>query len=135
MATIRARKQTDGSTRYTAIVRIRKGNAVIHQEYKTFAHRVAAVTWAKHREVVLEDPSARTRVQHGASTLAQACLGTNNTYGIDVCGLKQPRLQNFQTNQADHTDDEANRQVVPMQFPEMKQRLRRLPIDGYPEQR
>jgi hypothetical protein len=44
MATIRARKQTDGSTRYTAIVRIRKGNAVIHQAYKTFAHRVAAVT-------------------------------------------------------------------------------------------
>src|ERR1700719_1740057 len=71
MATIRARKQADGSTRYTAIVRIRKGNAVIHQEYKTFAHRVAAVAWAKHCEVVLEDPSALTRVQHGAPTLAE----------------------------------------------------------------
>ena len=58
MATIRARRQADGSTRYTAIVRIRKGKAVIHQQYKTFAHRPAAVTWAKHREVVLEDPSA-----------------------------------------------------------------------------
>ena len=45
MATICARRQADGSTRYTAIVR-------------TFAHRAAAVTWAKHREVVLEDPSA-----------------------------------------------------------------------------
>jgi hypothetical protein len=71
MATIRARKQTDGSTRYTAIVRIRKGKTTVHQEYKTFAHRVAAVTWAKHREVVLEDPSALTRVQHGAPTLAE----------------------------------------------------------------
>jgi len=71
MATIRARKQTDGSTRYTAIVRIRKGKIIIHQEYKTFTHRVAAVTWAKHREVVLEDPSALTRVQHGAPTLAE----------------------------------------------------------------
>src|SRR5580704_411364 len=71
MATIRARKQTDGSTRYTAIVRIRKGKTTVHQEYKTFAHRVAAVTWAKHREVVLEDPSALIRVQHGAPTLAE----------------------------------------------------------------
>ncbi len=71
MARIRARKQADGSTRYTAIVRIRKGNAIIHQEYKTFAHRAAAVTWAKHREVVLEDPSALTRVEHGAPTLSE----------------------------------------------------------------
>lgn len=71
MATIRAGKHADGSTRYSAIVRIRKGKIIIHQEYKTFAHRVAAVTWAKHREVVLEDPSAVTRVQHGAPTLAE----------------------------------------------------------------
>jgi hypothetical protein len=71
MATIRARRQADGSTRYTAIVRIRKRKTVIHQEYKTVAHRAAAVTWAKHREVVLEDPSALIRVQHGASTLGE----------------------------------------------------------------
>jgi hypothetical protein len=38
---------------------------------RTFAHRSAAVSWAKHREVVLEDPSALTRVQHGAPTLAE----------------------------------------------------------------
>lgn len=41
MATIRARKQADGSARYTAIVRIRKGSAVIHQEYKTFTDSMA----------------------------------------------------------------------------------------------
>jgi hypothetical protein len=80
MATIRARRQADGSTRYTAIVRIRKGKAVIHQEYKTFAHRAAAVTWAKHREVVLEDPSALIRVQHGAPTLAELIR-----WYIDTC--------------------------------------------------
>jgi len=39
------------------------GKAAVLQEYKTFAHRAAAVTWAKHREVVLEDPSALIRVQ------------------------------------------------------------------------
>jgi hypothetical protein len=58
MATIRARKMANGSTRYTAIVRLRKGVTIIHQEAKTFTHRAAALTWAKHREVTLEDPAA-----------------------------------------------------------------------------
>lgn len=71
MAYIKIRKQSDGSTRYTAIVRLRRGKTIVHQEARTFAHRVAAVTWAKHREVVLEDPSALRRVQHGAPTLAE----------------------------------------------------------------
>jgi hypothetical protein len=71
MATIRARKQADGTTRYTAMVRIRKGSTVIHQENRTFTHRSAALTWAKHREVALEDPSALIRVQQGAPTLAE----------------------------------------------------------------
>ena len=71
MAYIKIRKQSDGSTRYTAIVRLRRGKTIVHQEARTFAHRGAAVTWAKHREVVLEDPSALTRVQHGAPTLAE----------------------------------------------------------------
>ena len=70
MAYIKSRKQSDGSTRYTAIVRLRRGKTIVHQEARTFAHRVAAVTWAKHREVALEDPSSLIRVQHGAPTLA-----------------------------------------------------------------
>ena len=71
MATIRARKQADGTTRYTAMVRIRKGSTVIHQENRAFTHRSAALTWARHREVALEDPSALIRVQQGAPTLAE----------------------------------------------------------------
>ncbi len=49
MATLLPRKQADGSTRYTAIVRIRRGNPIVYQEYKTFALRTAAVSWAKQR--------------------------------------------------------------------------------------
>jgi len=71
MPTIKVRKQANGITRYTAIVRIRRGGAILHRESRTFAHRSAAVSWARHREVVLEDPSALTRVQHGATTLAE----------------------------------------------------------------
>ena len=71
MATIRPRKQSDGTTRYTAIVRIRKRQTIIYQEYKTFAHRSAAVSWAKHREVELANPGALTRIQQTAPTLGE----------------------------------------------------------------
>jgi integrase len=70
MAQIRARRQADGSTRYTAIIRIRKGRALIQQEYRTFAHRSAAASWAKHREVQLENQSVPGRQQHDPVTLA-----------------------------------------------------------------
>ena len=71
MATIRARKQSDGTTRYTAIVRIRKRKTIIYQEYRTFALRTAAVSWAKYREVELEKPGSLYRSQHGTPTLAE----------------------------------------------------------------
>jgi len=71
MPTIKARKQANGSTRYTAIVRIRRGTTVLHQESRTFTHRTAALSWARHREVALEDPAALTRQRHGAPTLAE----------------------------------------------------------------
>ncbi len=58
MATIRTRKQTDGTTRYCAIVRIRRDGDVLHQEAKTFSHLGAAQRWARNREVQLEDPAA-----------------------------------------------------------------------------
>jgi len=71
MAYIKTRKKSDGSTRYTAIVRIRKGKQIVHQEARTFMHRTAAASWAKHREVILENPTALVREQHGAPTLAE----------------------------------------------------------------
>jgi len=36
MATIKARRQANGSTRYTAIVRKRVGKTIVHREAKTF---------------------------------------------------------------------------------------------------
>ena len=49
MATIRERKQADGSTRYAAYARIVKRTLVIHTEAKTFTRRSAAETWARRR--------------------------------------------------------------------------------------
>ena len=71
MPYIKVRRQSDGSTRYTAIVRLRSGKTIVHQEAKTFAHRSAAVSWAKHREVALENPGALALVQQGAPTVAE----------------------------------------------------------------
>jgi len=71
MTTIRARRQADGSTRYTAYLRIRKGKAVVHTEAKTFSHRSAALSWARHREVALEDPAALARINAETPTLAE----------------------------------------------------------------
>jgi hypothetical protein len=61
MPTINARKQANGSTRYTAVIRIRRGTTVLHQKTRTFTHRTAALSWAKHREIALEDPAELTR--------------------------------------------------------------------------
>jgi hypothetical protein len=71
MATIRARMQATGSTRYTAIVRLRKGKTLTHQEAKTFAFRAAAFAWAKHREMELEKPGALDRAQQGEFSLGK----------------------------------------------------------------
>ncbi|HTV79019.1 MAG TPA: hypothetical protein VMF03_12220 [Steroidobacteraceae bacterium] len=54
MGTIKARRQADGTVRYTAIVRKRVGKKIIHSEAKTFTLRSAALSWAKHAEVQLE---------------------------------------------------------------------------------
>jgi len=70
MATIKARRQANGSIRYTAIVRRRVGKTIIHCEAKTFTHRSVALSWARHREIDLENPAALTRKQHGTVTLA-----------------------------------------------------------------
>jgi integrase len=70
MPAIKARKQADGSTRYTAVVRIRRQGKVLHQEAKTFAYRSAAERWGKQREVALEDPAALVRAQLPSTKLA-----------------------------------------------------------------
>ena len=56
MPTIIVRPRQDGSIGYTARVRIRKSQKVVHQETMTFSTRSAAEKWGNRREVELEDP-------------------------------------------------------------------------------
>jgi integrase len=71
MATIKARRQANGSIRYTAIVRKRVGKTIVHREAKTFMHRSAAVSWARHREVALENHAVPGRQEREPVTLAE----------------------------------------------------------------
>lgn len=71
MPTIKIRKQADGATRYTAIVRLRRQGKILHRESRTFTHRSAASSWAKHREVALEDPAELARLRLSTPTLAE----------------------------------------------------------------
>lgn len=81
MATIKARRQANGTVRYTAIVRRRVGKMIVHREAKTFTYRSAAVSWARHREVELEDPAALARKQHAPVTLAELIRWYIDTFG------------------------------------------------------
>lgn len=54
MGTITARKRADGTTAYTAQIRIKKGGKVIHSEAQTFSRRALADEWKRRRESELE---------------------------------------------------------------------------------
>lgn len=78
MATIKARRQANGSIRYTAIVRKRVGKSIVQREARTVTHRSAALSWAKHREVELEKPDTCRQKQLSAVTLAELARSTGS---------------------------------------------------------
>jgi integrase len=74
MATIRARQRADGSIGYTAIIRIKKHGAIIHQEAQTFSREALARDWARRREVELEGPGAIALAKLGPLALGPLIL-------------------------------------------------------------
>ncbi len=70
MATISARKRGDGTTVYTAQIRLKKAGVVWHSEAKTFNRRAAAKAWALEREDQLRsDPESAKRADHAGLTV------------------------------------------------------------------
>jgi integrase len=67
--TIKARKRADGSTGYTAVIRLKREGKIIHQEAKTFSRRAPAVEWRNRRKVELENPGALLKATQGATSL------------------------------------------------------------------
>ena len=61
MGTITARKRADGTTAYTAQIRIKRDGKVIHSEAQTFSRRALADEWRRRREAELEQVRASGR--------------------------------------------------------------------------
>jgi hypothetical protein len=61
MGTIMSRRRKDGTTGYTAVIRIKKGGKVIRTETQTFDRKQAAGAWLKKRETELAQPGALVR--------------------------------------------------------------------------
>ena len=71
MATIRARKRTDGSTSYTAQIRLIREGAQVYQESQTFARKQAAQAWVRKREAELDQPGAIERANRVGATVKE----------------------------------------------------------------
>ena len=58
MGTITARKRKDGTTGYTAQIRVKRDGKVIHSESETFDRKQDALQWMRRREGELAKPGA-----------------------------------------------------------------------------
>ena len=71
MATIRARKRTDGSISYTAQIRLFRDGVQVYQESQTFARKQAAQAWVRKRQVELDRPGAIERANRTGATIKE----------------------------------------------------------------
>ena len=71
MATIRARKRTDGSISYTAQIRLFRDGVQVYQESQTFARKQAAQAWVRKREVEPDQPGAIERANRIGATVKE----------------------------------------------------------------
>lgn len=71
MATIRARKRTDGSSSYTAQIRLFRDGAQVYQESQIFAWKQAAQAWACKGESELDEPGAIERANRQGATIKE----------------------------------------------------------------
>lgn len=63
MGTITPRKRSDGTTGYTAQIRIKRGGKVVHSESETFDREQAARIWMAKREEALTAPGGLEKAQ------------------------------------------------------------------------
>lgn len=108
MATIRARKRSDGSVGYYAEIRIKKKGEIIHRESRTFDKKRHAQEWARGREAELDDPKALLRVQHRGITVGQVLTWYRDDYdGVSKFGRSKLSNINALINDSDIADLDA----------------------------
>ena len=72
MGSILARQRTNGSTGYTAVVRLKRAGKIVHSESHTFDREQAAQAWIDSRETSLKEAGALDKTTHSRVTLARA---------------------------------------------------------------
>lgn len=71
MGTITSRKRKNGSTAYTAQIRIMQKGATVYQESQTFDRKVTAQAWIKKRESDLASPGAIEKANRKGVTVKE----------------------------------------------------------------
>lgn len=71
MGTISARKRADGSTAYTAQIRLKEQGVIVHTEAQTFTKKALAQAWLKRREAVLQEARAMGALPKEKITVGQ----------------------------------------------------------------
>ena len=71
MATIRVRKRTNGSSSYTAQIRLIRDGAQVYQESQTFTRKQTAQAWIRKREAELDQPGAIERANRVGATVKE----------------------------------------------------------------
>ena len=74
MGTITSRKRKDGSTGYTAQIRIMRDGQKVYQESQTFDRKQPAQAWIKRRETELAAPGALDRASRKKASLKDIIL-------------------------------------------------------------
>lgn len=71
MGTITQRKRKDGTSAFTAQIRIMRQGKAVYQESQTFDRKTTAQTWLKRRETELSEPGAIERANRKGVTVKE----------------------------------------------------------------
>lgn len=71
MGTITARRRKDGTTGYTARIRLKRDGRIVHAEAETFSTRTLAKEWITRREATLQSQRARGEPVGHRMTIAE----------------------------------------------------------------
>jgi hypothetical protein len=91
MSTIRKREHHDGTFTCQAMIRIKRKGQIVYHESKTFWKCRSALSWAKRRELELEDPSMLAAARAGSNPLAGSSVGTSTNSTRSLVGNEPNR--------------------------------------------
>lgn len=93
MGTITSRRRKDGSTGYTAQLRIMRDGVRVYQESQTFDRKQTAQAWLKKRETELAQPGALERAKRKGSTVQQMIARYVEQFGTTLGRTKEATLK------------------------------------------